>query len=78
MLNERIPAGGGKAAANSLKPFGFDFLALNRLDEHGLIILDYDSGYDMADHQIFRFRRQWCALFPMGSQKTGKRNLRIS
>lgn len=46
MLDARVPALEGKAASNSLESFGFSFTALNRLNEHGLIISDYDSWYD--------------------------------
>jgi hypothetical protein len=37
---------GGKAAHNSLKDYGFSFDKLNILQEHGLIIADYDSQLD--------------------------------
>ena len=42
----RVPSLGGNAAANSLKPHGLDFSVLNRLNEHGLIISDYNSWVD--------------------------------
>ena len=46
MLDARLPSLGGKAGANSLADFGFNFSALNRLNEHGLIISDFDSWKD--------------------------------
>ena len=46
MLDARLPSLRGKAAANSLADFGFNFSALNRLNEHGLIISDFDSWKD--------------------------------
>ena len=48
MLDARVPSLGGKAASNSLRDFGFNFPALNRLNEHGLIISDFDSWNDIT------------------------------
>lgn len=45
VLDARVPSLGGKAAQNSLGDFGFHFGMLNGLNEHGLIIGDYDSYY---------------------------------
>ncbi len=42
----RVPSLGGNAAANSLGAHGLDFGVLNRLNEHGLIISDYNSWVD--------------------------------
>ena len=42
----RVPSLGGNASDNALAPFGFHFGALNRLNEHGLIISDYNSYSD--------------------------------
>ena len=44
ILDARVPALGGDAAQNSLLKYGLGFDALNRLNEHGLIIADYDSS----------------------------------
>ena len=41
----RIPSLGGNAASNALREHGFPFDALNRLNEHNLIISDYNSWY---------------------------------
>ena len=38
----------GNASHNSLSPFGLDFGALNRLNEAGLIIADYNSRCGMS------------------------------
>ena len=46
VLDARVPSLGGNAAANSLKAHGLSFDVLNRLNEHGLIISDYNSWYD--------------------------------
>ena len=46
IVDARVPSLGGNAGANSLGVFGLDFGALNRLNEHGLIISDYNSWYD--------------------------------
>lgn len=45
-LDARVPSLGGNAAHNSLKRYELGFGALNRLNEHGLIISDYNSWYD--------------------------------
>ena len=46
VLDARVPSLGGNAAHNSLKAHGLSFDGLNRLNEHGLIISDYNSWYD--------------------------------
>ena len=45
-IDARVPSLGGDAANNALKTYGFGFAALNRLNEHGLIISDYNSWFD--------------------------------
>ena len=39
----RVPSLGGNAASNALQEYGLDFSTLNLLNEHGLIISDYNS-----------------------------------
>ena len=46
VVDARVPSLGGNAAHNSLKAHGLSFDVLNRLNEHGLIISDYNSWYD--------------------------------
>ena len=46
ILDARVPSLGGNAGTNALKAHGLDFNALNRLNEHGLIIADYNSWHD--------------------------------
>ena len=46
LVDARVPSLGGNAAANSLIDFGLGFAELNRLQEHGLIISDFDSWFD--------------------------------
>ena len=46
ILDARVPSPGGNAATNSLGAHGLDFGVLNRLNEHGLIISDYNSWFD--------------------------------
>lgn len=46
LLDARVPSLVGNAAANSLSAHGLNFDALNRLNEHGLIISDYNSWFD--------------------------------
>ena len=46
LLDARVSSLGGNAAANSLSAYGLGFGVLNRLNEHGLIISDYNSWFD--------------------------------
>ena len=45
ILDGRVPSLGGNAAQNSLLDYGFGFGELNRLNEFGLIISDYNSFF---------------------------------
>ena len=47
VLDARVPSLGRNAGENSLQPYGLPFDKLNILNEHGLIISDYNSWYDM-------------------------------
>ena len=49
LIDARVPSLGGNAATNSLKAYGLGFDALNRLNEHGLVISDYNSW---SDYQV--------------------------
>ena len=77
IADARVPSLGGNAGANSLQQFGLGFDALNVLNEHGLIISDYNSGYDLklsigfdtgnAIIRIpFRFQGRLWILMPSG------------
>ena len=46
MLDARVPSLGGDAAHNSLQTYGFNYGQLNVLNEHGLIISDYNSWFN--------------------------------
>ena len=46
-IDARVPSLGSNAGTNSLREYGLDFGNLNVLNEHGLIISDYNSWYDM-------------------------------
>ena len=46
VVDARVPSLGGNASSNSLSAYGLDFGVLNTLNEHGLIISDYNSWYD--------------------------------
>ena len=46
-MDARVPSLGSNAGTNSLREYGLDFGSLNVLNEHGLIISDYNSWYDM-------------------------------
>ena len=45
--NGRVPSLDGNAGSNSLVDYGLEFRALNRLNENGLIISDYNSWVDL-------------------------------
>lgn len=45
-LDARVPSLGGRPGDNALKDYGLSFDSLNVLNEHGLIISDYDSWFD--------------------------------
>ena len=50
LVDARVPSLGRNAAHNALEEFDLGFATLNRLNEHGLVIPDYNSwaGYDWA------------------------------
>ena len=73
----RVPSLGGNAGDNSLRAYGLDFDALNVLNEHGLIISDYNSWCDYRvsiEFQVgeppravrlpFRFQDRYWVLIP--------------
>ena len=45
-IDARVPSLGGNPAQNALKDHGLSFDTLNVLNEHGLIIADYNSWFD--------------------------------
>ena len=45
-IDARVPSLGSNAASNGLQEYGLDFGNLNVLNEHGLIISDYNSWFD--------------------------------
>ena len=44
----RVPSLGGNAGANALQEYGLPFATLNLLNEHGLIISDYNSWHEFT------------------------------
>lgn len=77
----RVPSLGENAASNSLRPYGLNFDALNVLNEHRLIIADYNSYYDyrlclgvaLPDNTSivripFRFQGRFWLLEPTGER----------
>lgn len=52
VFEARVPSLGGNAAANSLASYGLSFDVLNQLNEHALVIPDYNSycTYFFGDH----------------------------
>ena len=86
-LDARVPSLGGHAAQNSLIQYGLNFGQLNRLNEHGLIISDYNSNYDydiaiVGAHEKlaylpFTFQGQRWVLLP-NNQGGKKKTLKLS
>ena len=56
----RVSSLGGKAGSNALQEYGLGFDTLNLLNEHGLIISDYNSWREIVP----------CVAFPGGGQET--------
>ena len=85
----RVPSLGGDAGNNALKEYGLDFDTLNLLNEHGLIISEYNSWREYMPCVVFPGVAQGAAfipfvyqgrhwiLMPRSSDKVGKK-LRIS
>ncbi len=81
-IDARVPSLGGNAAHNALQAYGFSFNSLNRLNEHGLILSDYNSWHDyqlsaglLLDsdpphlaHIPFRFQNRYWRLVPIGKR----------
>ncbi|MCY4381874.1 MAG: DUF2806 domain-containing protein [Nitrospinae bacterium] len=85
LLDARVSSLGGNAATNSLKAYDLNFDALNRLNEYGLIISDYNSWYDYRlciGHKIenlpqliripFRFQDRHWILLPTSDRNLSK------
>ena len=81
LIDARVPSLGGSAGNNSLKAYGLHFDALNILNEHGLIISDYDSRLSIGlkldnppqlIRMPFRFQDRYWILIPTGERDLGK------
>ena len=85
LMDARVPSLGGNAASNSLKAYNLNFDALNVLNEHGLIISDYNSWYDYklsiglgVDNRPqliripFRFQDRYWILIPTSERALNK------
>ena len=79
----RVPSLGGNAAQNSLMTYGLNFKALNRLNENGLIISDYNSWFDLRvifDNSArlmripFRFQNRYWILVSTNRRDPTKEN----
>ena len=83
-IDGRVPSLGGDAAKNALKKYGLGFGPLCKLDEHGLIISDYNSWNDSYRFSVgirhgagtiripFRFQGRNWSLVPMRDSSRGK------
>lgn len=83
-FDARVISFGGDAAQNSLANFGLGFEQLNRLNEYGLIIADYNSYYelvvfneDFEDTGGSEIYHQGVAWDWAISQAEGRRNVRL-
>ena len=90
-LNEdsRVPSLSGNAGDNSLREYGLDFFGLNLLNEHGLIISDYNSWYEFTPclalpGEVQRavcipisYQRRYWGLMPISSEMVNSK-LRIN
>ena len=88
-VDGRVPALGGDAAHNALQKYDLDFDSLNRLNEHDLIISDYNSwnkGYQasigiLSNSRIlrvpFRFQNRNWVLIPLEG-RSQKDELKLS
>jgi hypothetical protein len=80
VLDARVISLKGNAGQNSLSQYGLSFNALNRLEEHGLIISDYNSYSDYQpavaiDGQVqlpMNFANAYWALVPKQPQQERK------
>ena len=78
LSDARVPSLGGNAASNSLIKYGLNYAALNILNEHGLIISEYNSRCDfksaigtLIDNTFlirmpFSFQNRYWVLVPVG------------
>ena len=85
-LDSRVSSLGGNAGNNALKDYGFNFDNLNVLNEHGLIISDYNSWLDYnmsitcssseAKRDMtcipFGFQGRYWVLVPMAKRPVGR------
>ena len=87
ILDARVPSLGRNAGENSLRLFGLSYDELNILNEHGLIIGDYNSWHDMkmcigistpslGQHNAglripFRFEDRYWVLVPSDQRTLG-------
>ena len=84
VIDGRVPSLGGNAAQNALKKYGLGFDPLCKLNEHGLIISDYNSRHDAYRLSVgprhgaetiripFRFQGRNWILVPMRDSSRGK------
>ncbi len=80
----RVPSLGGNAGSNALQEYGLNFDTLNLLNEHGLVISDYNSwrehmpcvalpgGGQQAVFFPFGYRGRHWILMPMSNDRIGQ------
>lgn len=64
----RVPSLGGNAGDNALQSYGMGFSILNLLNEHGLVISDYNSWYEFTPCSAFGGEIQIAVCVPLSYQ----------
>ena len=64
----RVPSLGGNAGSNALQEYGLNFSILNLLNEHGLVIADYNSRRDLTPCITVPATRPQTICVPFGYQ----------
>ncbi len=67
-FDTRVPSLGRDAGQNALKEYGLDFKTLNLLNEHGLVISDYNSWRELKPCVALPGMPQLAACIPISHQ----------
>lgn len=70
--DHRVPSLGGNAGNNSLREYGLSFDVLNLLNEHELVIADYNSRYDYRASIAIQRAGTAGLLVPLGFNYQGQ------